>query len=198
MGFVPRSKQHTRAIKFIERELKKHNVKVAEWGIEGEHIKAIEQLRFQRDKTALAARFKPDLLTTLVASALCEVKSEHNGYKNFAIEIDSYIAARMHHLAGHKIWYAFVDLSRNPIESSCYWFEDGYTPRQIRITGRFPFDSECKRLKQEFPLATFQRVQWRGGSGTSHFFIPKDGYRLIPFEDFITDSLIPTLKDGKQ
>ena len=186
-NFRGRKEQHEAAMRFAQDKFAEHGFTVRPYGFEDHNIETVKLLQFKTDPTSLAARFKPDQLaiTNKGDSFLCEVKSEADGRKNFAVEVDSFTGAKMHARAGYRVMYFYADLSTKPYIASCCWIEDAYGPRNILVPTRFNFDLTQSRLIKIYPYAFFNVSETKSGSGTPYYLIPKDGFRLTPFDEFI-------------
>jgi len=155
------------------------------------------------DQPALMLRFRPDLIATHqeVRTILCEVKCELADHNNFAIEADSYRAARIWNGACRRVVYIFVDLvesengdwdtvwkgrrfSFNCIDVSSCWADEIIEPRSILIPERWDFNEQYDRMGQEWPNARRVPIQYKKGSGTPFFTLSKSATFLNPFNIF--------------
>lgn len=147
----------------------------------------------QSDATSRMLRFRPDrvLVKRGVRSVLCEVKSETKGYSNYAVEVDSYLAARQWNAAYSHVCYAFVTLTRckdggtwRVGEVVGCWANEIPEPSRITVPRRWDAAKTLARLGNEMPGVNLVPSEWRGGSGTAFFTIPKSSRFLVPLRIF--------------
>lgn len=189
--FFHRNAQHADAIDWIIPRLENYGAEIFPHGLERESGEEMRAIRQQYDRTSLAIRFRPDLRCIFPGrmTLLAEVKSEKKGRRNFSVEVNSYIGAMIHRKAGLNVVCFYVDLSFDPPIAYGCWLDDSYRPRNIYITSRFNFEAEQRRLRNVCPYAFFYRADHNDGAGTSYFLVPKDGFRLIEFDEFMRDRL---------
>jgi hypothetical protein len=185
--FQGRTEQHAAAVKVVEERLAEYGLVTQPW--DGAYV----------DAASLAARFRPDLIVSANGkwSALIYVKSESAGRPHFAVEVDSYTAAVEHQEAGHSVALSYVDLSIEPAHIMCCWREDSYRPGNIIIPERSDYRATKEDLGKIYPYAWFFRDDRANGSGTPYYLVPKDGFRLGDFDEFVNAKLLPFLESGE-
>jgi len=185
--FKSRNAQHDEAMGIVADAFSQIGFSVHNCGIEERSPELHQALMQQYDRTSISQRWQPDQVAVKRGnlSLLCEVKSEGNGYPNFAIEADSFTASHVHAQSGQAVMYAFVDLLQLPEPTiHCCWLDDVPSPEFIRVPMRWDWRKTYDRLKESFPNATLNTVNHKGGAGTAYFLIKKDSSYLIPFDIF--------------
>lgn len=192
MSFRQRIRQHDEvAIPIVVERFKLFGFECFVTGTEVDSRELQLALRAQHDDTSLMMRFRPDriLISRGNRSLLCEVKSENKGYRNFAIEVESYIAAILWNTASRNVMHALVDLSNNDLVICC-WLNEIPKPKLIKIPRRRGFPRAIGRVRQRFPDIPFETTEWKGGSGTPYFLLPKSSSFLTEFNAFVMAELL--------
>jgi hypothetical protein len=142
-------------------------------------------LRSQSDPTSLMLRFRPDRVFVRpgLRSLLCEVKSEGGRQPNFAIEVDSYLAAKVWNATQGHVVYAFIDLQTEAV--SCCWADSIPTPTRVLMPARWDREANRERLERELPEAHLVDFDRTCGSGTPFFTISKRAAYLQPMDEFV-------------
>ena len=127
------------------------------------------------DLTSIHLRWHPDIEATKNGkSVLCEVKTHditHRDTGNYAVEADSYKAAKM---LAIPVIYIFVEVADGVIVILRWCCSDDITPSVIRIPDRFDFERKREELKTYFSdTVRFEAWPHSGGSGTPYFLVPK-------------------------
>ena len=181
------------AVPFVEAELKKNGLDSIRYGVEI-YAKIFQQALYKlgrQNDMALRDRFKPDLYILpvgIIPPLLCEIKSENRGHPNFAIEFDSYCAAKIWDGGSKQVIYTFVDFN-NSIQIKLCWLED-VRFIEVRVPNRFDFAKNMLELNKKYPYVQFVEVPHTGGAGTPFFLIPKISIYLKPLDMFIKQNFI--------
>src|SRR5262249_34908146 len=144
------------------------------FGLERDPPALRDALRSQSDPTSILLRYRPDQLLVKVGerSLLCEVKSEAEGYPNFAVEADAYLAGLDWNAIYRHVAYAFCDL-RVGVSWAC-WAEEIPSPQEIIVPLRHRHAADAlRRMPLAFPDARIESRDYGNGSGTPFFLMPK-------------------------
>ena len=148
-------------------------------GMERYSDEAIDKLSRNSDITSVLLRWHPDIAAVKDGNShLCEVKTNditHRDTGNYAIEADSYRAAKMFVI---PIIYIFVEVAEEAVVVIRWCCSDDIEPSVIRITDRFNFEQKRDKLRPYFSdTVRFESWPHSGGSGTPYFLVPKrSGY----------------------
>ena len=192
MGFATRARQHDGdATPMVVSLFESVGFVCYDLGTETDSDELHRALMSQYDETSIMLRFRPDkvFVKSGYRSLLCEIKSESQGYPNFAIEVDSYQAAHKWDSDCERVMYSFVDLSQEQARVACCWVGDVPPPTSIRVPRRWDFERQLERMAAAFPGADMIPCQYIRGkqSGTPYFLIRKTSVYLKPFNQFISD-----------
>jgi len=197
MNFAARRDQHDGpAMKIVCDRLEQVGALTSAFGIEIDNDELRQALRSQHDAMSLMLRYRPDraVVVPKVQTILCEIKSGAGPYRNYAIEIDSYAAAREWHNGERRVMYAFVDLdTETPTIKAC-WFDALPGPHTIYVPMRNGYQSTLHRIEQTWPNANVTTRPHRNGSGTPFFLVNKEHPALRPLDAFITESILVSTK----
>ncbi len=152
-------------------------------GIEFDDPELKQMLRNQQDLTSMRIRYKPDriLVHPKDGSLMCEIKSESQGYNNFAIEFNSY-AMVIEWGKMNKILYAFANINETRNCKMTYtWAENIKLPSTVIVPNRSDANVNKQWIKKKFPTILIKHVQHRGGSGTPYFLVPKNASYMLNF-----------------
>jgi hypothetical protein len=188
--FTGRARQHDdQAVGLVKAIFSKYGFLGFRIGAEIDHKNHWSLLTAQADPTSIMLRFRPDLVLVKpgVRTVMCEVKSEAQGYVNFAVEFNSWRAATIWNRSGRHVMYALVDL-RDERVSAC-WADDIPRPATVRVPRRWDWEKHKSFLQRGAPWANLEVVNHAGGSGTPYFLIPKAADYLRPVERFIEREL---------
>lgn len=201
-SFGTRSHDHDQiAIPFVLGELSKYGLVGIKHGVEI-HDKILQQTlqRLGRNSDmALRDRYKPDLYIVpmpdkklKIPPLLCEVKCKNIKYDNFAIEFDSYCAAKIWDIGQKSVIYAFVRIEGQiPKDVRVCWVNDIAEPKLVEIPRRFDFDKNILELRARYPNTLFNSTVHLNGSGTPYFLISQYTYYLKSLDVFIKDNFVP-------
>jgi hypothetical protein len=194
VSFAARASQHDKdAIPVVVSAFESVGFACYDLGTETDSDELHQALMSQYDETSIMLRFRPDrvFIRRGYRSVLCEIKSESQGYPNFAMEADSYQAAHKWDADCERVMYAFVDLSQEQARMVCCWVGDIPLPSQIRVPRRWDFEQQTERMRMAYPGADVIPARYVPGkqSGTPYFLIRKFSPYLKPFGQFM-NSLI--------
>ena len=187
-----RQQQHDdRAIPLVDAAFAAYGWRGYGIGTEYDPAALRDALRQHSDATSLLIRFRPDRIYVHDSPArrtiLCEIKSEDHGYPNFALEADSFAAARAWDSTGSNtrhVCVALVDLRSGMIH--CAWASDLPAPTQIFVPERWDWRDTLARLEREWPLTVrLTHCPHRGGAGTAYLLLTKQHPRLQPIGSFL-------------
>lgn len=188
--YAGRSRQEQAALRLARAAWSELGFEWFEHGAEKEPWEYRQALHRQHDPTALMVRFRPDLHCCRhgLLSVLFECKSDDGRHENFALEADSFVAAKMWATGGAQVVYGFVDLAGEWMR--CCFAHEIPAPREIRI----PTRDECHRTRDRlhgwFPNAALRFEERPRGSGTAYFLIPKTSAFLRPFGAFVRSEIL--------
>lgn len=187
MTFAARKEQHDGpAMRLVCDRIEQLGALTSAFGIEIDNDELRQALRSQHDAMSLMLRYRPDraVVVPQVHTVLCEIKSVAGTYRNYAIEIDSYAAAREWHNGERRVMYAFVDLDTDPPTLKACWCEDLPKPQTIYVPMRAGYESTYQRIRQAWPDAVIQLRERTKGSGTPYFLVWKHHTALQAFDVF--------------
>ena len=199
MSFDRRVSQHDEmAIPIVVEHFAAIGFACYELGTETDSKGLHSALMAQYDGTSIMLRFRPDrvFIKPRYRSILCEIKSEANGYRNFAIEADSFQAAHEWDSGHERVMYAFVDLSNGHVVMCC-WASDIPMPYRIFVPRRWDFDEQFQRMSIAYSGAVIEPKEYRGGSGTPYFLISKSSQYLRLFDEFMTSIINESVYQGQ-
>lgn len=191
-----RLKQHDElALSILEKELNKHQIVLIRDGYETNNELKAHLLQYI-DPTSKFIRARPDLIGVVSYKKTCnfmlELKSGDLRYPNFSVEADAFNNSRKYATQHDDVLAvtAFVDISTKDCKAA--WTLD-IKPWKIRVPNR-PSDGvqNYKRMKSLFD--NVEMCDYRGGSGTPYFLVPKNAKYLKPLSLFIKDDLL-TVQD---
>lgn len=199
--FHHRSHFHDKiAIPYVQEQLAKYDLKGIPYGVEvhDPDLQRALMLLGRQNKMALRDRYKPDLyivpqpegmkINPSVPPLLCEVKNENGARPNFAVEFDSFCAAKIWDNGQKNVIYIFVKMGQDtPIEAKACWVSSIYF-RSVLVPRRFDFEKNISELEEGYPQYRFEPVGHTGGSGTPYFLIRQEAIYLKPFDLFITET----------
>lgn len=191
--FTDRASKHdAEALPLVIESFARYDFGCHIMGTEIDNPEARAALTAQSDSTSIMLRYRPDRFFTQKGnrSVLCEVKSEYQGYTNFAIEFDSFAATKQWNASGRHVMYALVDLIKGHI--SCCWAGDIPAPTKVFVPRReWDYENTLARLTRENPEVNFISRPYSNGSGTAYFLLSKIHKSLKPFDVFVEHELIP-------
>lgn len=167
------------------------------FGAEAGNASFHRAVQAQTDPTSLLLRFRPDraFVRTGLRSLLCEIKTEGHDSPNFALELDSWQAARQWNAAYEHVAFVFVDLRCG--EAVACWATMIPMPQKVYVPRRFDFIQQRERVAREMPAARLCDCTHRGGSGTPFFLVPKAAAFLRPLRSFLAavlaSAVVPVL-----
>ena len=197
MGFRRRTDQHDRqAVALVESIFASYGFLSFRMGVEVALCESAWLLR-QSDPTSILLRFRPDRvhLRPNRRSVLCEIKSEAKARPNFAVEFDSWRAARMWNRSGRHVMLVGVDLVTR-CAWAC-WVDSVPRPSRIFVPRRWDWERQMIRLAKEAPWARLKPVRYRSGSGTPYFLLPKTHPCWTPLPRFIERELLCAGSSGR-
>lgn len=170
----------------------------SEYGFAG-HVTGVETdgrglrkaLLSKTDKASLAYRFRPDMIFTKAGypSLMCEIKSEGQNSKNYAIEFLSFEAAKGWGKIHEMAMYIFVSVE-NGKNVHCCLIDNVCTPAVVFMPANHQDTRENKRyISSNHPNVKIIEKKRRNGSGTPYFLIPKLATNIMPFHVFMSDKL---------
>jgi len=183
--FEQRNGEHERAFCLVRNGFDLYGFQCYIVGAESDVSALQDALRQQDDDVSILWRYRPDLLIVKPGdlAVLCELKSDADGHKNFAIEADSLLSAK-EWAQIVPVMYAFVDVEERRV--TCAWATDIPVPKMVFVpTMRQEWQDDIQRLQGKWPDTEFIPKSDNGGSGTPYFLLPKDDRRLIPWREFI-------------
>lgn len=187
MAFAARKEQHDNiATALVCTRLEQVGALTSAFGIEIDSDALRQALRSQHDAMSLMLRYRPDraVVVPMVRTVLCEIKSVDGPRRYYAIEVDSYTAAREWHNGDRRVMYAFVDLDAEPPTVKACWLDDLPQPDTIYVPMRSGYQNAMQRLGQVYPSANIEPREWRAGSGTPYFLVWKKHPNLKDIESF--------------
>lgn len=187
MTFATRRQQHDDiALTAVASALERHGALTSMFGIELDNETLRKALREQHDAMSLMLRYRPDRAVVVphVQTVLCEVKSVTGAKRNYAIEVDSYMAAAQWNNADRKVMYAFVDLDTDPPTLKACWFDALPQPACLYVPKRPGYEQTLHRLDQAWPGVEIVTRDWLRGSGTPYFLVWKGHPQLHAFDVF--------------
>lgn len=187
-----RQQQHDdRAVPLVDAAFAARGYTGYAMGTEHDPAALRDALRQHTDATSLLIRFRPDRVYVHSAPArrtiVCEIKSEAGRSLNFALEADSFAAARAWNQqgSGHQhVCFALVDLALGLVV--CAWADALPLPATIYVPQRWDWQRTMARLRQEWPASV--RLEPRphtGGAGTAYLLLPKSCAALRPMDSFL-------------
>lgn len=191
-NFSKRREQHDNiAIPLVTKLFKAYQFDKHRWGFEFDKQVTKTSLSSQHDKTSMLLRYRPDVVFTKIGwrSVLCEIKSENQGYKNFAVELESWLATKEWNLHQNHVMYAFVDIV--PKKVLCCWANTIPLPGIVYLPKTPDFTKTKNRIKANLPHLVITLTKYSSGSGTPYFLLPKNSKYLIKFDEFINTELLP-------
>jgi hypothetical protein len=181
-----------KAVPMVVEVLDRYGIEAQTIGTETDNAALRELLRDRTDATSLMLRFRPDKVTVppIGAPLMLEVKSKGERYENFAVEVNSYLAALLHQESGVAVWYAFVEV--HTARMFACWLPDIPEPWRIDIPKRPDWEEGYRRVRERFPCARTRFLHYVPGwmSGTPQFLIPKASRFLRPLEQFIEEEIL--------
>lgn len=191
MTFNSRSKKHDQiAIPHTIEQLKKYGfTNIVTQGHEYDKDDLRNLLAKRRDTISLLKRFKPDVIAIKNDEIMfCEIKSEQNGYNNYAIEFDSFISIKEHSKTGPAL-YSFVTIDpheQNVSGSKVCSASNIPYPSRISVPMRFDYELTVAYIKDNWPDTAITYREHQGGSGTAYFLIPKSDKILENWPEFFS------------
>jgi len=190
MSFADRNSRHKEAYAIFKHQIEGLGIKCLWFGYENAGEEALNILRNVTHNTALFMRHFPDGLVVFIREGptFFDIKSEREGYPNYAVEIDSLWAALELCKINFPVFFVCVDLQSGTISfihaknTPC---EKIYLPR--RFWGRHG------ELCQKFMGAKIERKENTRGSNTPYILIPKTSEYLIPLSEFIKEPFFKPL-----
>lgn len=182
MGFAERVKQHDeKAIGMVEDIFEQYGFLLFPFGME--LLPELQkELRHINTETSMLLRYRPDRLAILPRKKvlLLEIKSEANGYNNFAVEFEAWYAACLWNKIAGTILYVMVDLN------TCKVY--GFVPDEIQPECIYvPKLNDLNRvvaLNRTKAKIVCELSRHITGSGAPYFLIPKAS--LKPVHAYIT------------
>lgn len=191
MDFKGRSSQHDElGMQFVMDEFSRYNFQGHRMGTETDTDVLRRCLMGQNDRTAQMMRYRPDNIFVGDIALLSEVKTEANGYYNFSIEFDAYIAGREWNVLGQRLAYICVDLSVNPYRTYCCWSNEIPFPQKVYIPMRWDYQGTYERIGHDWPNINRELRDHCNGSGTAYFLVSKRARQFKSFDDFITQEVL--------
>lgn len=173
--FLDRDRKHMKAIALVTDYLEQHGVRCFTIGTETDLKGLYTELADRADPLSRMLRFRPDRIHFKDGQKpmLCEIKSEDARSSNFAVEIDSFHAARLWDTATGQVAVLFVDLGHTPPVCYGVWVKDIPIPHTIFVPNRPGYKATKKRLEEEWPWSMLRIIEWESGSGTPFFLVSK-------------------------
>lgn len=193
MGDKARKKRHDGiAIPMVAKIFGNYGFTGFTIGTENDSKELSELLQTQSDPTSIMLRFRPDqiFVRPMLRSVLVEVKSEEGKYPNYAIEMDSHVAAHLWNQQSDHVVYVFVDTLKQTCRA--IWAHELPDPHTIYVPLRWDFDKQEHRIQTEWPGAEIKAIPWNKdiSSGKPFMVISKKHAALRDLEQFIKSEII--------
>lgn len=183
-----RSSHDEQAVPLVMAVFREHGFAEFTQGAETDPQAGRDALRGLNDRTAIVLRYRPDKVVVRPrhGALYCEIKGTPEDRPNFAVEAKAFWAMRQHVQSGHRVLLGFALLPGGPVY--CAWAQDIPLPMRINIPRREDYKEGLAWVRENFPGSFPQLTEYRSGSGTPYFLIPKTEPFLIPAAEFIAQN----------